>query len=69
MIITYIILGAIAVLGLSGIRIVSPDERAAIKRLGKYLRPANEGFNWIIPVIDSIDSALNRYKKLKNTNK
>lgn len=55
MIITYIAIGAAALLGLSGIRIVSPDQRAAITRLGKYLRRANEGFNWIIPVIDGID--------------
>jgi len=55
---TYIIYGVLILIGLiflSGIRIVNPDKRAAITRLGKYMRPANEGFNWIIPLIDGTD--------------
>lgn len=55
MIITYIAIGALALFGLSGIRIVGPDQRAAIKKLGRYVGPANEGFNWIFPMIYSMD--------------
>lgn len=37
-----------------GIRIIPPTHRGVIERLGKYNRFANAGFNWIIPVIESI---------------
>jgi len=37
-----------------GIRIVRPTNRGLIERLGKYHHFANPGFNWIIPVIDSM---------------
>ena len=39
---------------LSGIRIVRPTHRGLVERLGKYLRFANSGFNWIIPVVDKM---------------
>jgi len=39
---------------LSGIRIVRPVERGLIERLGKFKGMANPGFNWIIPIIDSM---------------
>ncbi|RJP29663.1 MAG: SPFH/Band 7/PHB domain protein [Candidatus Omnitrophota bacterium] len=39
---------------LSGIRIVRPTHRGLVERLGKYNRFANPGFNWIIPVIESL---------------
>ena len=34
-----------------GIRIVRPTHRMAIETLGKYSRTAEQGFNWIFPVI------------------
>lgn len=34
-----------------GIKIVRPTERGVIERLGKYVRTADQGFNWIIPII------------------
>ena len=37
---------------LLGIRIVRPTQRAVIERLGKYKTFANQGFNWVIPIID-----------------
>lgn len=52
--IEYIIGGIIALIVLSGIRIVRPDTKAARERLGKYKGPAKDGFNWIIPIIDRI---------------
>ncbi len=42
----------IAVLFLSGMRVVRPTTRGLVERLGKYRRFANPGFNWIIPIID-----------------
>ncbi|MEW6102121.1 MAG: SPFH domain-containing protein [Candidatus Omnitrophota bacterium] len=37
-----------------GIRIVRPTHRGLIERLGKYNRFANPGFNWVIPIIESM---------------
>jgi len=37
-----------------GIRIIRPTEKGLIERLGKYKRTAEQGFHWIIPVIDKI---------------
>jgi len=36
----------------TGIRIVRPLEKAVIERLGKFKRVADQGFKWIIPIID-----------------
>jgi regulator of protease activity HflC (stomatin/prohibitin superfamily) len=47
-----IIIPAVVVLFLSGIRIVRPTRRGLVERLGKYQRFARPGFHWIIPVID-----------------
>ncbi len=46
--------GIILFFFLIGIRIVRPTHRALVERLGKYRRFANPGFNWIIPMIDSL---------------
>lgn len=35
-----------------GIRIVRPRQKGLIERLGKYRKTAEQGFHWIIPVID-----------------
>ncbi len=50
----FIIIGTVAFIFLffKGVRIVRPTERGLIERLGKYLKFANPGFHWIIPVID-----------------
>jgi len=40
------------VMFLIGIRIVRPREKGLIERLGKYKKTAEQGFHWIIPVID-----------------
>ena len=39
---------------LIGIRIVRPTHRGLVERLGKYNRFAMPGFNWVIPVIESM---------------
>ncbi len=36
----------------SGIRIVRPTHRGLVERLGKYVRFAEAGFHWVIPVIE-----------------
>ena len=37
---------------LIGVRIVRPTHRGLIERLGKYVRFANPGFHWIVPIIE-----------------
>ena len=37
-----------------GIRIVRPTRRGLVERLGKYNRFADAGFNWIIPIVDTL---------------
>jgi regulator of protease activity HflC (stomatin/prohibitin superfamily) len=53
MVLALLIVVALAVIVfLAGIRIVRPTHRGLVERLGKYRRFADQGFNWIIPVID-----------------
>ena len=35
-----------------GIRVVRPTQKGLIERLGKYQKTADQGFHWIIPIID-----------------
>lgn len=42
------------VIALSGIRIIRPWERAAIERLGRFVRIANPGLTFIIPFMERI---------------
>jgi regulator of protease activity HflC (stomatin/prohibitin superfamily) len=48
-----VVLIAVIVIFLTGIRIVPPTKRGVIERLGKYHRFLNVGFNWVIPIIDN----------------
>ncbi|HNV23735.1 MAG TPA: SPFH domain-containing protein [Candidatus Omnitrophota bacterium] len=50
----FIIIVAIILFFLNGIRIVRPTHRGLIERLGKYNRFAEPGFHWIIPVIENM---------------
>ena len=52
-IITLIIV-ALGLLFLIGIRIIRPPHRGLIERFGKYNRFSNTGFHWIFPVIEKI---------------
>ncbi|NLE65405.1 MAG: SPFH/Band 7/PHB domain protein [Elusimicrobia bacterium] len=38
----------------NGIRIVRPTHRGLVERFGRYTRFAQPGFNWIIPVVESM---------------
>jgi regulator of protease activity HflC (stomatin/prohibitin superfamily) len=49
---TIIIIIAVIFYFLIGIRIIRPTHRGLIERLGKYVRFANPGFHWIIPIIE-----------------
>jgi len=37
-----------------GIRIIRPRQKGLIERLGKYKKTADQGFHWIIPIIDKM---------------
>jgi len=52
-IITWVVIGAIGVIGLSGVRIVRPTHKMLIETLGKYSKTGEAGFNWILPIIQS----------------
>jgi len=50
---TVIIIAAVFVF-LLGIRIVRPVEKGVVERLGKFQKVADQGFHWIIPIIDAM---------------
>jgi len=52
--ISYTVIILLLIIFFSGIRIVRPTHRGLIERLGKYVRFANPGFHWIIPVIEKM---------------
>lgn len=37
-----------------GIRIINPRQKGLVERLGKYKRTAQQGFHWIIPIIETM---------------
>ena len=49
--ILYIIVFVLLVIFGFGVRIVRPVEQGLIETLGKYSRTAEQGFQWIIPVV------------------
>ncbi len=54
MVIVITVVGVIVlIIALAGIRIVRPTHRMLIETLGKYSKTAEQGFNWIIPIIQS----------------
>jgi regulator of protease activity HflC (stomatin/prohibitin superfamily) len=46
----------VVIIFLSGVRIIRPTHRGLIERLGKYNRFARPGFNWVIPLIETLHS-------------
>jgi regulator of protease activity HflC (stomatin/prohibitin superfamily) len=52
----WLLVGGIAVLAIffAGIRIVRPTHRGLVERLGKYHHFGQPGFNWLIPVVDTM---------------
>jgi regulator of protease activity HflC (stomatin/prohibitin superfamily) len=63
----WVLVCAIAVLFLSGIRIVRPTRRGLIERLGKYHRFASPGFHWVVPAIEKMYQ-VNITEQLVNAN-
>lgn len=51
---TGIAAGIVAIGVIAGIRVVRPTEVGIVERLGKYQRTAQQGFHWIIPIIDQM---------------
>lgn len=51
---TYIAIVLVALILLSGIRIIFEYKRALKFRFGKYVKTLNPGFRWIIPLIETI---------------
>lgn len=51
---SYILWGIALSFVFGGIRIINQTERGALETLGKYSRFVTPGFNWIIPIIQSI---------------
>ena len=45
---------AVVVIFFAGIRIIRPTHRGLVERLGKYHHFGQPGFNWLIPVIDTM---------------
>jgi regulator of protease activity HflC (stomatin/prohibitin superfamily) len=52
--VTFVLIVALVILLRSGIRIVRPVEVGIVEFLGKYLKTATAGFNWIIPVLQKM---------------
>jgi regulator of protease activity HflC (stomatin/prohibitin superfamily) len=52
----WLLISIIVVLGIffAGIRIIRPTHRGLVERLGKYHHFGQPGFNWLIPVIDTL---------------
>jgi regulator of protease activity HflC (stomatin/prohibitin superfamily) len=45
---------AVVVIFFAGIRIIRPTHRGLVERLGKYHHFGQPGFNWLIPVVDTM---------------
>ncbi|MCU4166551.1 SPFH domain-containing protein [Carboxylicivirga caseinilyticus] len=50
----YFLIIPVVIIFFTGIRIVRPTHRGLIERLGKYHSFANQGFHWIIPLVDRL---------------
>lgn len=52
LILLIVIIGIVVWILSMGIRIIRPRQKGLIERLGKYKGTADQGFHWIIPIID-----------------
>ena len=52
--IVLIIVVFVVVVFAAGMRIIRPVERGLVERLGKYTKTVDQGFHWIIPIIDKM---------------
>jgi regulator of protease activity HflC (stomatin/prohibitin superfamily) len=50
----YVLVIAVIVIFLLGIRVVRPTHRALIERMGKYRRFAQPGFSWVMPLFEQM---------------
>ncbi|OGS51626.1 MAG: membrane protease subunit, stomatin/prohibitin, partial [Euryarchaeota archaeon RBG_13_61_15] len=49
-----LVIMAIVVILMTGVRIVRPYEQAIYMRLGRYMRVLNQGMNWVTPLINEV---------------
>jgi regulator of protease activity HflC (stomatin/prohibitin superfamily) len=49
-----IVVVALFVFFMMGVRIVRPTHRGLVERLGKYQKFADPGFHWIVPMVDNM---------------
>jgi regulator of protease activity HflC (stomatin/prohibitin superfamily) len=54
MVLEYIAIGLIAVVGLSGIRIIRPTHMAVVETLGKYSNIKSQGITWVFPFVQKL---------------
>ena len=47
----WLITGGVLLIGAFGIRIVNPRYKMLVETLGKYTRTSEQGFRWVIPII------------------
>jgi regulator of protease activity HflC (stomatin/prohibitin superfamily) len=52
--VSVILLVAILLVALSGVRIIAPWEQALLVVLGRYKRRLNPGFNWVLPLVSQV---------------
>ena len=50
----FIVTAVLVVWAATGIRIVRPWQKGVVERLGRYLRTADSGITWIVPVLDTL---------------
>jgi hypothetical protein len=59
-----VLMPVVLVLFLSGIRIIRPTHRGLVERPGRYRRFAKPGFNRVVPIVDRMSTAKERFMKL-----
>jgi len=52
----WIVVVALIVIFLSGIRVIRPTHRGLVERLGRYNRFVKAGFQWVMPFIETLHS-------------
>jgi regulator of protease activity HflC (stomatin/prohibitin superfamily) len=54
LIVLFLVLALVFIIAATSLRIVSPYEKGVVERLGRYLRTAQPGLNFLIPFIDTM---------------
>lgn len=54
MVLEYIAIGLVAVVGLSGLRIIRPTHMAVVETFGKYSKIKSQGITWVFPFVQKL---------------